>query len=157
MRPIYHHRRQGASRFLFWLVAGKRLKSRPAGNSKSDYPDLYLVDRDYSGLPARRRAGEGAIGAAVRGPQRKPVRVPDGLEIKTSRNGATIDCHFPHPGLHLMLSFHTTAGAVRVDDVLVAYLKAADYRVARRSTEATTVKASFTRASFISLIQQGSA
>lgn len=125
---------------------------RLAANSKSDYPDLFLLDRDYSSLPKRSRKGQGAIGAAVRGPHRKPVRIPDGLEVKTSRNGATIDCHFPHPGLHLMLSFKTRSTQPQVDDVLVAFLHAKDYRISKRRTEATTVKASFSRTPFVSLL-----
>lgn len=122
-------------------------------NSKSDYPDLFLLDRDYSALPKRSQRGEGAIGAAVRGQERKPVRVPDGLEIKTSRNGAPIDCHYPHRGLHLLLSFNTRSSRLEVDDVLVAFLRQADYRISNRRTEATTVKASFNRAPFVSILR----
>ncbi len=141
------------------VVTGYLLRRFPgndlASNSKSDYPDVYLKTCDYSRLPIRRR-NLGTIGAAVRGKARKPVRVPDGLEIKTSRNRANIDCHYPHVGLHLMLSFSTTSERVVVDDVLVAYLRAADYRIATRRTEATTVKASFSRAAFISLLHKPS-
>jgi hypothetical protein len=122
-----------------------------AGNSKSDYPDIFLNTIDYSMLPVRNRTGN-KFGAAVRGKKRKPVRVPDGLEIKTSRNNASIDCHYPHIGLHLMLSFSTTGGSVIVDDVLLAYLATADYRITVPKTKATTLKASFSRASFMSLL-----
>jgi hypothetical protein len=137
------------------VVTGHLLARYPggalAGNSKSDYPDIFIKTRDYSGLPIRTRDNT-EIGAAVRGKVRNPVRVPDGLEIKTSRNGASIDCHYPHVGLHLMLSFVTTGERVVVDDVLAAFLRRDDYRIASRKTEATTVKASFSRAPFVSLL-----
>ncbi len=137
------------------VVTGHLLARYPAGelagNSKSDYPDLFLTTIDYSKLPVRTRS-DVDIGAAVRGAMRKPVRVPDGLEIKTSRNGASIDCHFPHVGLHLMLSFLTSGEKVVVDDILVAFLRHADYRITVPKTKATTLKASFTRAPFVSLL-----
>lgn len=122
-----------------------------AGNSKSDYPDLFIKAYDYSELPVRTRK-DVEIGAAVRGPQRKPVRVPDGLEIKTSRDRASIDCHYPHMGLHLMLSFITTGERVVVDDVLAAFLRHDDYRITVPKTKATTLKASFSREPFVSLL-----
>lgn len=122
-----------------------------AENSKSDYPDMFVQTYDYSTLPVRTRKDK-HIGAALRGKKRKPVRVPDGLEIKTSRNKANIDCHFPHVGLHLMLSFVTKGKTVVVDDVLVAFLRNADYRITVPKTKATTLKASFSRAPFCSLL-----
>lgn len=88
----------------------------------------------------------------MRGKEKKPVRVPDGLEIKTSRDGANVDCHYPHVGLHLMLSFRTTADRIVVDDVLVAFLRQKDYRITRPKTKATTLKASFSRSPFVSLL-----
>lgn len=137
------------------VVTGHLLSRFPggslAGNSKSDYPDIYVKTYDYSKLPARSRDDK-EIGAAVRGKEKKPVRVPDGLEIKTSRDNANIDCHYPHVGLHLMLSFLTTGDRVVVDDVLVAFLRNADYRITVPKTTATTLKASFSRAPFISLL-----
>jgi len=137
------------------VVTGHLLAKYPAnalaGNSKSDYPDLFLTTYDYSKLPVRARDDQ-EIGAAVRGKLRKPIRVPDGLEIKTSRNGANIDCHFPHVGLHLMLSFVTTGEKVAVDDVLAAFLRHDDYRITVPKTKATTLKASFSRAPFVSLL-----
>lgn len=137
------------------VVTGHLLSRYPnsalAGNSKSDYPDLFIKSRDYSGLPLRSRDNK-EIGAALRGKLCKPVRVPDGLEIKTSRDNASIDCHYPHVGLHLMLSFITTGERVVVDDILVAFLKQADYRITQPKTTATTLKASFSRAPFISLL-----
>ncbi len=141
------------------VVTGHLLARFPggalAGNSKSDYPDVFIRTLDYSNLPVRNRQDR-EIGAAIRGKIRNPVRVPDGLEIKTSRNGASIDCHYPHVGLHLMLSFVTTGERVVVDDVLVAFLRRDDYRIASRKTEATTVKASFGRSTFISLLPRTS-
>ncbi len=137
------------------VVTGHLLARYPdgalAGNSKSDYPDIFVKTFDYSKLPVRSRKDQ-EIGAAVRGKERKPVRVPDGLEIKTSRDGANIDCHYPHVGLHLMLSFQTTGDRVVVDDVLVAFLRNADYRITQPKTKATTLKASFSRGPFVSLL-----
>lgn len=137
------------------VVTGHLLAQYPgnglAGNSKSDYPDVFIRAHDYSKLPVRTRDDE-EIGAAVRGKERRPVRVPDGLEIKTSRNGANIDCHYPHVGLHLMLSFITTGKRIVVDDVLAAFLRESDYRITVPKTKATTLKASFSRAPFISLL-----
>ncbi len=137
------------------VVTGYLLSKYPggalAGNSKSDYPDIFVKTHDYSKLPVRTRDDK-EIGAAIRGKEKKPVRVPDGLEIKTSRDNASIDCHYPHVGLHLMLSFKTGAPNVVVDDVLVAFLRNADYRITVPKTKATTLKASFSRAPFISLL-----
>ena len=137
------------------VITGHLLSRFPggalAGNSKSDYPDLFIKSHDYSRLPLRTR-NDKEIGAAIRGKEKKPVRVPDGLEIKTSRDGANIDCHYPHVGLHLMLSFVTTGKRVVVDDVLVAFLRHTDYRITVPKTKATTLKASFSRAPFISLL-----
>ncbi len=118
---------------------------------KRDYPDIFLKTFDYSKLPVRSRDDK-VIGAAIRGRDKKPVRVPDGLEIKTSRDYSSIDCHFPHVGLHLMLSFVTKGPSVVVDDVLVAFLRYADYRITVTKTKATTLKASFSRAPFFSLL-----
>lgn len=140
------------------VVTGHLLSKYPdgilAGNSKSDYPDIFVKTFDYSKLPVRTRDDK-EIGAAIRGKEKKPVRVPDGLEIKTSRDGASIDCHYPHVGLHLMLSFQTKGERVVVDDVLVAFLRTADYRITQPKSKATTLKASFSRAPFVSLLTCG--
>lgn len=137
------------------VVTGHLLGKYPggslAGNSKSDYPDIFVKTYDYSKLPVRTRDDK-EIGAAIRGKEKKPVRVPDGLEIKTSRDNANIDCHYPHVGLHLMLSFITTGETVVVDDVLGAFLRHDDYRITVPKTKATTLKASFSRAPFVSLL-----
>jgi hypothetical protein len=124
-----------------------------AANSKSDYPDLFLTTYDYSMLPPRLR-DDREIGAAIRGKLRRPVRVPDGLEIKTSRDNASIDCHFPHPGTHLLLSFSTGDSRVVVDDILVAFLRRDDYRITTPRSKATTLKASFNRSPFVSVLNE---
>lgn len=140
------------------VVTGHLLSRFPAGalagNSKSDYPDTFVKTYDYSKLPIRTRDDK-EIGAAIRGKEKKPVRVPDGLEIKSSRDNANIDCHYPHVGLHLMLSFITTGKSVVVDDVLVAFLRHDDYHVTVPKSKATTLKASFSRAPFVSLLPPG--
>lgn len=137
------------------VVTGHLLARFPGGalggNSKSDYPDLFIKTNDYSKLPVRSRDDE-EIAAAVRGKDRKPIRVPDGLEIKTSRDNRSIDCHYPHVGLHLMLSFVTTGDRVVVNDVLAGFLRNGDYRITVPKTKATTLKASFSRTPFISLL-----
>jgi hypothetical protein len=141
------------------VVTGYLLSRYPggalAGNSKSDYPDIFVKTYDYSKLPIRTRHDK-EIGAAIRGKEKKPVRVPDGLEIKTSRDNASIDCHYPHVGLHLMLSFVTSGPSVVVDDVLVAFLRSSDYRSSVPKTSATTPKSSFSRAPFVSLFTPSS-
>ena len=119
-----------------------------ASNGKSDYPDLYLNHYDYSALPKfSRKAKE--YGAALKGG--RPVKVPDGLEIKSCDGQLRVDCHNPHAGLHLALVFQD-AGRVSVDDILVAFLTYDDYHHSGRNTEATTVKHSFNDAQFVSLL-----
>jgi hypothetical protein len=63
-------------------------------------------------------------GAAVRGD--RPARVPDGLEIKTlPKTKVRVDCHNPHPGLHLVV-LHNAKKAdnapKKVLDILIAFL-----------------------------------
>ena len=122
-------------------------------NGRSDYPDLYLGTADYSGLTRfQRRRGEGDVeyGAALKGEARRPVRVPDGLEIKTCRNQIRVDCHHPHAGLHLILVFEEAERVFIVTDLRVAFLRVADYHEAGRNTTATTVKYSFNGDRFVS-------
>jgi hypothetical protein len=125
-------------------------------NGRSDYPDLYLATSDYSALPQfkrkKDRTGEDEYGAAVKGKQKRPVRVPDGLEIKTCRKRIAVDCHHPHAGLHLVLLFTEAARMFTVEDVRVAFLRASDYYESERNTTATTVKYSFGGEHFISLL-----
>jgi hypothetical protein len=127
-------------------------------NGRSDYPDLYLQSLDYSELPLfrKRRAENQEYGAALKGPERRPVRVPDGLEIKTSRDTIRVDCHHPHPGLHLVLVFSETNRVFAVTDISVAFLCSGDYREAGRNTTATTPKYSFNGDRFVSLLRPDS-
>jgi hypothetical protein len=121
-------------------------------NGRSDYPDLYLTARDYSILPKfkRKAKGDDEYGAALKGAQR-PVRVPDGLEVKTCRDRIAVDCHHPHAGLHLVLVYAESERTFSVTDVRVAFLSKADYRESERNTTATTVKYSFNGDRFASL------
>lgn len=124
-------------------------------NGRSDYPDLFLQSADYSGLGAfqRRRGADIEFGAALKGADRRPVRVPDGLEIKTCRDTIRVDCHHPHAGLHLAVVFSETERRFTVGDIRIAYLKSTDYREAARNTTATTVKYSFNGDRFVSLLR----
>jgi len=124
-------------------------------NGRSDYPDVYLGQLDYSQLPQfrRQRMDEGQeFGAALKGSSRRPVRVPDGLEIKTCRNSIRVDCHHPHLGLHLVLVFSEHKRTFKVVDLRIAFLARSDYHESNRNTSATTVKFSFNGERFISLL-----
>lgn len=126
-------------------------------NGRSDYPDLFLASLDYSGLPQFRRRRDDKdeeFGAALKGRQKRPVRVPDGLEIKTCRNQIRVDCHHPHAGLHLALVFDEVKRFFTVNDVRVAFLRQHDYHEAERNTTATTVKYSFSGERFVSLLTE---
>lgn len=136
----------------YLLEHGPALKT----NGRSDYPDVFLGSVDYSGLPTFRRqrsTEDEAYGAALKGAQKRPVRVPDGLEIKTCRDQIRVDCHHPHAGLHLVLVFGETQRFFTVTDLRVAFLRQADYHEARRNTTATTVKYSFAGERFVSLFE----
>ena len=136
------------------------LEQHPASglksNGRSDYPDIYLSTLDYSALPQFKRkkkeTSQDEYGAAVKGMARRPVRVPDGLEIKTCRARIAVDCHHPHAGLHLVLVFTETARMFTVSDVRIAFLRSGDYRESERNTTATTVKYSFNGDGFVSLL-----
>jgi hypothetical protein len=124
-------------------------------NGRSDYPDLYLGSLDYSGLALfrRKREGEdGEYGAALKGPAKRPVRVPDGLEIKTCRKSIRVDCHYAHAGLHLALVFREAGRVFTVNDLRVAFLRFTDYHESSRNTKTTTVKYSFNGDRFVSLL-----
>ena len=124
-------------------------------NGRSDYPDLYLSSLDYTALPVfgRRTTDDAeAYGAARKGASERPVRVPDGLEIKTCRDQIRVDCHHPHAGLHLVLVFAETNRLFTVTDIRVAFLKSSDYYESSRNTTATTVKYSFNGERFVSLL-----
>ena len=111
-------------------------------NGRSDYPDLFLKNHDYTELPKFTR-GTTTYGAALKGKAGRPVRIPDGLEIKTCGKSVRVDCHYPHPGLHLILLHVRRSGRSVVQDLLVGFLSRDDYREAKRNTDATTVKFSF--------------
>lgn len=138
-----------------YLVANHPDKSLRE-NSRSDYPDLYLSTHDYSALPAFKRkktvTADDEYGAALKGAAKRPVRVPDGLEIKTCRDRIAVDCHHPHAGLHLVLLFAEAARSFTVTDLRIAFLRQADYKEAERNTTATTVKYSFGGDRFVSLL-----
>ena len=138
------------SRFLIENHPAKAL----CENGPSDYPDLFLATQDYSILPhfKRKKAAADEYGAATKGPRRRPVRVPDGLEIKTARERIAVDCHFNHAGLHLALVFSESHRFFSVIDVQAAFLQATDYREAERNTATTTVKFSFNGDRFVSLL-----
>ncbi len=121
-----------------------------ASNGRSDYPDLFIRSRSYDGLPKFKRNVK-EFGAALKGKSR-PVRVPDGLEIKTCRNRFAVDCHHAHSGLHLALLFRDPNGVVEVFDILVAYMRYDDYRITKPSTPTTTLKASFNGSNFVSVL-----
>jgi hypothetical protein len=121
-------------------------------NGKSDYPDLWLRTNDYTQLPSRRR-GAKSYGAAVVGTPPRPVRVPDGLEVKTCRDTFRVDCHHNHVGLHLVVVFSEQATRFTVNDILVAFLKSSDHRRCDRNTTATTDKFSFGGDRFMSLLK----
>jgi hypothetical protein len=136
-------------------VVGKFLLDRNAdlrSNGRSDYPDLYRASLDYSAVPAFTRKGTEEFGAALKGRDRRPVRVPDGLEIKSCRVRVAVDCHYPHAGLHLVLLFTGRTGAYVVTDIRVAFLSLGDYRRSNESTEATTRKFSFDGTRFVSIL-----
>jgi len=132
---------------------GKRMLS----NGKSDYPDLYIRDYDYSALRKFDRQQNREYGAALKGANQKPVRVPDGVEIKTCRNFFRVDCHYNHMGLHVGLFYTETNGRAKMCDLLAAFLRPCDYKLATRNTDATTAKASFNAKHFISLTPGGCA
>jgi hypothetical protein len=128
-----------------------------ASNGKSDYPDLYFTDLDYSGLSRFDRKEKREYGAALKGEKRKPVRVPDGVEIKTCRNSFHVDCHYAHMGLHVALFYIEKNGKAKMCDLTAAFLRRGDYRISQINTGTTTVKASFGSKQFVSLTPGGCA
>ena len=72
-----------------------------------------------------------------------PVRVPDGIEIKTCRKNLRVDCHHPHAGLHVELLYTESNRLFCVTDIQVGFLTTHDYRESNRNTTSTTVKYSF--------------
>ena len=120
-------------------------------NGSSDYPDLFFRSDDYQGLPAFKRGGTQVYGAAIKGKGRRPVRVPDGLEIKTCRKKFAVDCHHAHVGLHLVLVFEMARRRFVVKGVYVGFMRYSMYRITQPATPTTTLKASFNGENFIAL------
>ncbi|MDD5075376.1 MAG: hypothetical protein PHO54_05955 [Candidatus Peribacteraceae bacterium] len=141
------------SKVITKFLIEKFPKGALQSNGRSDYPDLYLRDIDYSFLHVFQRIRNGdEYGAALKGADHRPVRVPDGLEIKTCRNRIAVDCHHPHAGLHLVLLFSETNRLFSVDDIRIAFLRQSNYHESERNTTATTVKYSFNGDQFVSLL-----
>lgn len=134
------------------------IKSFPAAhlesNGRSDYPDLFLRSKDYNGLPkfVKLKDKTKDYGAALKGKTNRAVRVPDGLEIKTCRDRFAVDCHHAHAGLHLALLFSGRKGSLEVTDIMVAFMRHADYRITKPASPTTTLKASFNGKTFVSLL-----
>lgn len=137
-------------KFLIESFSGDYLEA----NSRSDYPDLFLRSKDYERLPAFVRLKDKTkdYGAALKGKAKRPVRVPDGLEIKTCKDRFAVDCHHAHAGLHLVLLFHGRKGSIEVSDLMVAFLQYSDYRITKPASPTTTLKASFNDRQFVSLL-----
>lgn len=126
-------------------------------NGASDYPDLFLRSDDYSFLPTFTRKGDNKVfGAAIKGKSKRPVRIPDGLEIKTCKGTLAVDCHHAHVGLHLVVTFNKHKN-YETKDVLVGFMRKESYRITKPSTPTTTLKASFNGAHFVSLLSSSSA
>lgn len=126
-------------------------------NGASDYPDLFVRSYDYAEVPSHTRDAV-KFGAAIKGG--RPVRVPDGIEIKTVGVGKGIDCHYPHVGLHLIVEYDAKDQPIHVTDIRLGFARRDTYAIANRRTEATTVKASFRRSTiqssaFVSILPTG--
>jgi hypothetical protein len=136
-------------KFLIENFPGAHLES----NGRSDYPDLFLRSKDYEGLSkfVRLKDKTKDYGAALKGKSKRAVRVPDGLEIKTCKGRFAVDCHHAHAGLHLALLFQGRKGSIEVSDIMIAFLRYADYRITQPASPTTTLKASFNDKNFVSL------
>jgi len=120
-------------------------------NGASDYPDLFFRGDDYSELPAFKRGKNQVYGAAVKGNSNRPVRIPDGLEIKTCKNTFAVDCHHAHVGLHLVMVYEKSKRIFSVKGVFIGFMREEIYRITVPSSPTTTLKASFNGDNFISL------
>jgi hypothetical protein len=121
-------------------------------NSASDYPDLFFRDNDYSMLPKFKRGSKQVYGAALKGKSLRPVRVPDGLEVKTCKGPFAVDCHHAHAGLHLVVLFRKARSQFRVNDIQVAFMRQDFYRITVPASPTTTLKASFNGQNFVSIL-----
>ncbi len=137
-------------RFLIQQSINWQLES----NGASDYPDLFLRSDDYSELPSFRHGKDQVYGAALKGKVKRPVRVPDGLEIKTCRRNFAVDCHHAHVGLHLVLIFDRIEDTFRVTDLLIGFMRHEIYRLTEPASPTTTLKASFNGQHFISIFEE---
>lgn len=124
--------------YLIAHFPGGSLKS----NGSSDYPDLYVSHFDYSFLVPHIRTAD-TYAASIKGG--RPVRIPDGIEVKTIVGRGGIDCHYPHVGLHLIviLDVGDDATPMHVTDIRLGFARHATYRITTPRTNATTLKASF--------------
>lgn len=126
--------------------------SRLIENGKSDYPDMYFADYDYRFMSKFKRNAK-QYGAALKGVNKRPVRVPDGIEIKTCRGKLRVDCHHPHMGLHLALLFNAKEEVQKVTDIRAGFLRPCDYRKSNLdASAATTIKHSFNGDQFHSIL-----
>jgi hypothetical protein len=121
-------------------------------NGASDYPDLFFRDNDYSKLSKFQRVSKQIYGAALKGKSLRPVRVSDGLEVKTCKGPFAVDCHHAHAGLHLVVLFSKTRNQFRVNDIQVAFMRREFYRITVPASPTTTLKASFNGQNFISIL-----
>lgn len=125
-------------RYLIDHCPNRALKS----NGASDYPDLFVSDFDYSFLTPHTRSAD-TYAASLKGG--RPVRIPDGIEIKTIVGRGGIDCHYPHVGLHLIVLLENEVGgaSMRVTDIRLGFARHDTYRITKPRKKATTLKASF--------------
>jgi hypothetical protein len=123
-------------------------------NGSSDYPDLFFRNDAYDELPIFKRGAKQIYGAALKGKARRPVRIPDGLEIKTCKTNFAVDSHHAHVGLHLVLLFERLRNRFTVKGIYVGFLRHSLYRITVPATLTTTLKASFNGEHFVSLFPQ---
>jgi len=120
-------------------------------NGASDYPDLFFRGDDYSQLPAFTRGKGNSYGAATKGKAKRPVRIPDGLEIKTCNQTFAVDCHHAHAGLYLVLIYVKAPDRFVVTDIFVGFMRHELYRITNPDSPTTTLKASFNGSAFVSV------
>jgi hypothetical protein len=141
------------SKLIERFLIEKSVRWKLESNGASDYPDLFLRDNDYSLLPKFQRGTKQVYGAAIKGKSHRPVRVPDGLEVKTCKGPFAVDCHHAHAGLHLVVLFSRAKNQFRVNDIQVAFMRSELYRITVPASPTTTLKASFNRQPFVSILQ----
>lgn len=140
------------SKLIERFLIDKSDKWNLESNGASDYPDLFFRDNDYSGLSKFQRGSKQVYGAALKGKSQRPVRVPDGLEIKTCEGTFAVNCHHAHAGLHLVVLFSKARKQFRVNDIQVAFMRQDFYRITVPASPTTTLKASFNGTNFISIL-----